>query len=187
MLLPRQTNAPTNNNNNDGIVLEDDSRFDNFWFTRTGFIVKFTIFGVLVLFFLLWFVGGYYHAQRRMKKGLAPLPYHRWLLPSHQRARFEPYVREDYTFYRPNPQYQGHNMQPYQEPLPLYNNDVPPTYQPPAGSTKVAPEQHYGPPPTSYSPPPGPPPSSGQTTGVVDEPTQPAQAHSTGGSNPWRL
>lgn len=34
MLLPRQTNAPTNNNNNDGIVLEDDSRFDNFWFTR---------------------------------------------------------------------------------------------------------------------------------------------------------
>jgi len=32
---------------------------------------------LIFFLFLAWFVGGYYHAQRRMKKGLPPLAYHR--------------------------------------------------------------------------------------------------------------
>lgn len=40
-------------------------------------IIKYVIFAVFMGIFLLWFIGGYIHAQRRMKKGLAPLAYHK--------------------------------------------------------------------------------------------------------------
>lgn len=49
--------------------------------------IKWAVIGAIFLIALLWFFGGYYHAQRRMKKGLQPLAYHRvssWsLIPIH--------------------------------------------------------------------------------------------------------
>ncbi|KAK7725953.1 hypothetical protein SLS57_003542 [Botryosphaeria dothidea] len=191
MILPRQ-----DNNNNDPVFGTDDDEFayDSFWYTKEGVIIKYVIFAVFMGIFLLWFIGGYIHAQRRMKKGLAPLAYHKWLVPRYQRARFEPQMQGVvYYQYHGGPQQyyapgqNGHAMQPYPEPPPLYSGEMPPTYQPPPGATKVDPQQQY-------APPPGPPPSGSQVpqgtqqTGVVsDEPTPPAQAHHTGSSNPFRL
>ena len=70
---------------------------------RTAFIVKWSILGGIFLIFTLWFVGGYFHAKRRIRKGLPPLAYHRvwrsfpvcsypcsnaskFLVPAHMRA-----------------------------------------------------------------------------------------------------
>jgi hypothetical protein len=39
--------------------------------------VKWSIVAAIFLIAFLWFVGGYYHAQSRMKKGMPPLAYHR--------------------------------------------------------------------------------------------------------------
>lgn len=47
------------------------------WQLQKAEIVKWAIVaGVFVIFFI-WFVAGYYHAKRRVKKGLKPLPYHK--------------------------------------------------------------------------------------------------------------
>ncbi|KAL0257531.1 hypothetical protein SLS55_008345 [Diplodia seriata] len=196
MLLPRQEPA-----GDPAFTSDDDYVYDSFWFSQTGIIIKYVIFGTSLFIFLVWFIGGYIHAQRRMKKGLAPLAYHKWLVPRYQRARFEPQLQGVvyYQYHGQQPQYyaagqNGYPMQGYQEPPPLYNQDMPPTYQPPPGASKADPQQHYGPPSPQYAPPPGPPPSGSQApqgtqqTGVLgNEPTAPAQAHYTGSSNPYRL
>lgn len=44
---------------------------------QTAFIIKWVITALVILALVLFFVGGYFHAQRRMKKGLPPLRYHR--------------------------------------------------------------------------------------------------------------
>ena len=55
----------------------DDDR-DYYWgYSPTAAIIKWTIVGVIVILICLWLIGGYFHAQRRMKKGLPPLLYHR--------------------------------------------------------------------------------------------------------------
>jgi len=45
--------------------------------TQTAYIIKWVITAVVLVALLLFFVGGYFHARRRMKKGLPPLRYHR--------------------------------------------------------------------------------------------------------------
>lgn len=58
-----------------------------------------------------------------------------FLVPQAQRY---PQGQNNYAYYRPP----GYGMQNYPEPLPVYNNaDMPPTYQPPPGGSKVAPQQ----------------------------------------------
>ena len=44
---------------------------------QTAFIIKWVITALILLALALFFIGGYLHAQRRMKKGLPPLRYHR--------------------------------------------------------------------------------------------------------------
>jgi len=44
---------------------------------QTAAAIKWSIVGAIFVLFLVLFVGGYWHAQRRMKKGLPPLAYHR--------------------------------------------------------------------------------------------------------------
>ena len=43
----------------------------------TADAIKWAVVGAVILILLLWLVGGYYHAQRRMRRGQAPLAYHR--------------------------------------------------------------------------------------------------------------
>lgn len=139
--------------NNNGIVTRDDGfrddDSDNFWYSDKAEIIKWAVAGGITLFFLLWFVGGYIHARRRVRKGLKPLLYHRFLLPYSQRAQFEP--QNNFSFYRQ--ENQGYPMDQYGPPPPVYNadNPQPPQYMPPPGGTKANPSQEW------IAPPPGPP------------------------------
>lgn len=103
------------------------------------------VFGVVVVF--LFF--SYFHAQRRLRKGLAPLSYHRWLVSRRQYGSYP--SQNQYPHYNGPPQ-QGYpmngwwNQQPaqqFQPPPPAYNQmDAPPVYQPPAGASKAMANQH---------------------------------------------
>ncbi|PMD20835.1 hypothetical protein NA56DRAFT_704066 [Hyaloscypha hepaticicola] len=162
---------------------------DSFWYSRTGQIVRWSVFlGILFLFFAYMIIG-YWHAKRRINKGLRPLAYHRWLLNREQRARYDPSYQNPHVFYTRYPQPGGqYGMNPM--PPPMYDpNGQPPSYQPPAGATKVDPSQWRSEPTRrpaesgeqapEYEAPPGPPPAP-----VV-------HANHTGGStasnNPYRL
>ena len=55
----------------DDFVFQDDTGF------RNAVIIKYSIIAAIFFAFFAWFVGGYFHARRRIKKGLPPLAYHR--------------------------------------------------------------------------------------------------------------
>lgn len=127
-----------------------------FWYSREGYIVKWSIFLGLVGIIAIYIIGGYIHAKRRLKKGLLPLGYHRWLVSRRDLARVDPrYAVPNNAWYRPgyhnnayynNPQnpngnYYGmnSNMAP---PPPMYDPaGRPPVYDGPEGGSKVAPNQ----------------------------------------------
>jgi hypothetical protein len=44
---------------------------------QTAYIIKWAVIGAIFVACLAFFLGGYLHAKSRMKKGLAPLAYHR--------------------------------------------------------------------------------------------------------------
>lgn len=44
---------------------------------QKGMIIKWVTLGSLFAFFMLWFIGGYIHAKRRLKAGKPLLGYHR--------------------------------------------------------------------------------------------------------------
>jgi len=101
--------------------------------------VRYAIVGLLFAFVLFFFVGGYYHARRRIRKGQPPLPYHRWMVRRH--FRYAPDTR--YAQYQqPGRTYQ---MNDYPPPPPAYNQyeAPPPVYQPPEGGSKVMANQTY--------------------------------------------
>jgi len=127
---------------------------------------------------------GYWHAKRRISKGLTPLGYHRWLLNRHQRAAYDPNFQDPTVYrnnYRPNygdgGEYGLHAMAP-----PIYDpNGLPPSYQPPMGGSKVDPYQagptrRPGEMSPEYEAPAGPPPPAAVRLG----------AQTTGETNPFR-
>ncbi|KAK6210751.1 hypothetical protein LQW54_005956 [Pestalotiopsis sp. IQ-011] len=165
---------------NDGSITTGTTTFDDdgdvpFWWTRTGIIVKWSIFLAIVVGFMLWLVLGYMHAKRRINKGLKPLGYHRCLLGRAELARVDPaygYPHATYTNYAP-PGAGYYGMQPM--PPPVYDPNRPPQYPggpappPPMGGSKVDPEQGAG----DYAPPSGPPPPASQQpqrTGASNNP-----------------
>ena len=44
---------------------------------QKGMVIKWSILGSLFALFMLWFIGGYVHAKRRLKAGKPLLAYHR--------------------------------------------------------------------------------------------------------------
>ncbi|KAH8682502.1 hypothetical protein BX600DRAFT_45820 [Xylariales sp. PMI_506] len=156
MLESRQNTNTTDDEVPLGFV-EVNGRVVPWWDTRTGLIVKWSIFLGLIVIMFAYLIGGRWHARRRINKGLAPMAYHRWLIPRAELARVDPryaYPEATYTNYAPGAAgYYG--MQPM--PPPVYDPNRPPVYQgsemPPTGATKVDPAQEY-------APPPGPPPAA---------------------------
>jgi len=159
----------------------------NWWYTNTARIVKWVVFFGIFGAFIAFMVFGRMHARRRIRKGLAPLAYHRWLLNREERARYDPNFQNPqavYSTYRP----QQYGMETMPPPVYDHNAPPPPTYQPPAGSSKVDPSQWRTQPTRrpdesndsapEYTPPAGPPPPA-------------VQANHTGASasssNPYRL
>ncbi|MCJ1444213.1 MAG: hypothetical protein MMC23_004714 [Stictis urceolatum] len=134
--------------------VEDGHR--SWWYSQTASIVKWSILAGIVLFFMAWFLGGYWHARMRIRKGLPLMKYHRFLVPDHQKQKPPSALQNEFSFYRvENEGYQMDHMQP-PPPPPGYdpNAPMPPSYQPPEGATKLDPNQSYD------VPPPGPPPNA---------------------------
>jgi len=122
---------------------DEDEEHVDFWWTPAGQAVRWGIFGGIILLFILYMVIGYWHATRRLRKGLSPLAYHRWLLNRQQRAQFDPSYRNpsvEYNTYRQ----EQYGMQSFPPPVYDPNSLPPPTYQPPSGGTKVDPSQWTG-------------------------------------------
>lgn len=111
--------------------------YNSFWWTDTGLAIRYAIVVFLFLVIVLFLLFSYLHAQQRIKRGLPPLGYHRWLVTRRSHPR--------YNFQNPNAYYMGTNMPAQQPGPPPYNNwDVPPQYQPPIGASKAMANQNYG-------------------------------------------
>jgi hypothetical protein len=145
---------------------DDDDVYCNYWscYSYTSLIIKWVFVGAIIGGFILFLIIGYFHARRRMKKGLAPLPYHRvrlssplllrpcrnanefsqWLVPRSQRLAFHAAHPELYNpfaaqrqWYTPGYGQHGVPMQPYGQgpPPPQYGTpEYLPAYAPPAGA-----------------------------------------------------
>lgn len=125
---------------------------------QTGYGVRYAIVALIFIGIALLLFGAYFHAQRRIRKGLQPLAYHRWLV-TRRRYRATPFRQNNYTYYQQDPAYppqQGYPMQnmgggyhgpaEFQPPPPAYGNwEAPPVYQPPQGASKVAANQNTQP------------------------------------------
>ena len=104
--------------------------------------VRYAIVALLFAFVLFFFVGGWWHARRRVRKGLPPLAYHRWMVQRY----FRPYNAD--TRYQQHQQPgQTYTMEHYSypPPPPAYSSAEvpPPVYQPPEGGSKVMADQSY--------------------------------------------
>lgn len=77
-LWRRQGNAFNGDANTGGANPGSDPD-DNVWWGNSDAAdaVKWSVVTAIVLLLCLWLIGGYYHARRRLRKGLAPLAYHR--------------------------------------------------------------------------------------------------------------
>ncbi|EXJ78312.1 hypothetical protein A1O3_09473 [Capronia epimyces CBS 606.96] len=159
----------------------DNGNADNdyWWYGSTAYVIKWAVIAAILFACFLYFFGGYLHARSRMRKGLPPLAYHRWLVPRRQRLAFaqqHPEHANQFSFYRnrqsPYGYGQAYPMAAYGPPPPAYTEpDYVPAYTPPAPN-KVDPDQNY-------SPPPGPPPSNtgASVAPLTDGPSQPPRAH----------
>lgn len=185
----------------DGYI-DENSCYVPFWSTRTGTIVKWSLFLGIIVITALYLLVGCVHAQKRIKKGLPPLGYHRFLVSRAVLARVDPRCRPAQpgaVYYPTAAERNYYDMQAMPPPVYDPNAPRPPMYEPPVGSTKFEPNQQqqgvqqsqpptegrfeYGPPPGSppmpgpsqetYAPPPGPPPSTVRPQG-------------TGNTNPFR-
>jgi hypothetical protein len=121
---------------------------------QDGYGVRYAIIALIFIAIAILLFGAYFHAQRRIRKGLPPLAYHRWLI-SRRRYRATPFAQNNYAYYQQQdpayPPQQGYPMQnmgnhgaaEFQPPPPAYGNwEAPPVYQPPQGASKVAANQN---------------------------------------------
>ena len=56
---------------------DDHDVNDSWWYSDRAEAIKWGVVGGIFFIVVLWLVGGYFHARRRVKKGLPPLAYHR--------------------------------------------------------------------------------------------------------------
>ncbi|KZM22201.1 uncharacterized protein EKO05_0002124 [Ascochyta rabiei] len=148
-------------------------RDGGFWYTEKGQIIKWGILGGLFGIFMLWCIGGYIHARRRLKAGKPLLAYHRLLVSWQERKRYGQAPQNPFPSYAtqnayPNhPPYQQRTDGSWPEAPPLYNGgDAPPGYGAPPGASKANPNQSGGVP--MEMPPYGAPMGTGpQQSGVV--------------------
>lgn len=117
-----------------------DRRLDLLTTCKAGMATRYGICALLFILILAFFVGGYYHAQHRMRNGQPLLAYHRWM------------VRRPYQYPPSQPRY-GYDQTPYSQsypmdapPPPAYNSAEapPPVYYPPQGATKAMADQNFG-------------------------------------------
>lgn len=138
------------------MIAQRTKQADMFIF-QSGYGVRYAVVALVFIGLALILFGAYFHARHRIRKGLQPLAYHRWLV-TRRRYTPAPYPQNRYAYYQQDPAYppqQGvpmQNMGPYggpaefQPPPPAYGNwEPPPVYQPPQGASKVAANQNIQP------------------------------------------
>ncbi|KAL8774846.1 MAG: hypothetical protein Q9209_000785 [Squamulea sp. 1 TL-2023] len=121
-------------------VVYDDDYHGSWWYSDTAEAIKWAVVAAIFFGIFLFLAGGYVHARRRVRRGQAPLRYHRWLLPRSQRRNVP---SRSFTFYQH--QQSPYEMNPYPAPPPAYRNNEgppPPQYEPPQGASKANPDQH---------------------------------------------
>ncbi|KAH0556763.1 hypothetical protein GP486_005446 [Trichoglossum hirsutum] len=155
---------------------------DGYYYTPRDLAIKWIVITSLMIGFLFFVGVAYWHAQRRVKAGLAPMRYHRWLTPRSQRRQFDPEAQGQFSFYQAHNNTYDYNMN--SQAPPPYNPDLapPPKYQPPANSTTKVDSTQPSPDGSSLGQ---------QPVGVAaSEPpplTQPpAAVHLSGSRNPFR-
>ncbi|SMR52753.1 unnamed protein product [Zymoseptoria tritici ST99CH_1E4] len=121
--------------------VNDDYYDGNWWWSDTGYAIRYTIIIVILAIILLYFVGGYFHARRRMKKGLPLKRYHRWMV--RRQYRQQQHAAPQYNAYYQDPNQQGYPMQPYGNNPPPPYVAPPPAYAPPEGASKAMADQNY--------------------------------------------
>ncbi|KAF2154762.1 hypothetical protein K461DRAFT_311164 [Myriangium duriaei CBS 260.36] len=116
--------------------------YTSFWWSNTGLAIRYAIVAVLFVLIAIFLMVSYLHAQRRVKRGLPPLGYHRWMLA----RRYQPQYNPNAYYMNGNMGHngQGYGMPQYQQGPPAYNWDAPPQYQPPAGGSKAMANQNFG-------------------------------------------
>jgi len=134
MILPRQNDIFFEGDGTRRVYVCDKA-------CETAYIVKWAILLSIFGIFFLWLLVGYWHVRMRLRKGLQPLAYHRWLAPRRQQV-----MQNSYAYYQPNPNPNApaYGMQNFSEPPPVYSGDMPPTYQPPPGGQGVYPPPNGG-------------------------------------------
>lgn len=76
-LIARQYVSYRNCSRTEDGFIDEDSCYVPFWSTKTGVIVKWSLFLAICVAFGLYLLIGYIHAKKRIQKGLPPLGYHR--------------------------------------------------------------------------------------------------------------
>lgn len=132
-------NGQFSNSDDDSNDNYEGPTYDSWWWSPTGMAVRYTVIIFLFASLLLFFLGGYLHAQRRMRRGLPLMRYHAWMV---RRAYRQP------QYQHPQAQQQnGYPMQGYAPAPPPYNpySAPPPAYQPPEGAASkvLADQQNY--------------------------------------------
>lgn len=180
MLFRRQLNTDNNDNDDDDGNDVDDGVW---WYSPSAYAIKWAVIAGILVAFFLFFILGYLHARRRMRKGLPPLAYHRWLVPRQQRMAFAqryPQHAHHLSYYPAQQAPYGHGpayaMGAYGPPPPAYHEpEYVPAYTPeaPKGPNKVDPDQNY-------VPPTGPPPTTAELAvpSPAGGPSQPPRAAS---------
>ncbi|KAL1891768.1 hypothetical protein Cpir12675_004841 [Ceratocystis pirilliformis] len=157
-----------------GWVIDRDGVARPFWYSYTGYIVKWSIFLGILTLISLYLLVGHIHARRRLKQGKLPLRYHRFMVSRAAMAKVDPRYAD------PIPIYQTYNqpppayyvvMQPVAPPPPTYRpSEAKPEYSgdfaaPPfAGPSSV---DHQQPQQTSGVTTDYPPPPPGPATSTV--------------------
>ncbi|KAI5780711.1 hypothetical protein DFH27DRAFT_617521 [Peziza echinospora] len=149
------------------MVKRDGDRSDDWQFggdlfnDDEGRRIRYGILLALVLFSVAFLIFAYQHANRRIKKGLPPMGYHRWLVSHRRTAQFEQDSSDpnnpnynnnnntQFTFYGAGAGAGGDAHALHAVPPPAYNPNYvqPPSYPGPPGASKVDPVQEYPVPP----------------------------------------
>ncbi|OTB19538.1 hypothetical protein K445DRAFT_314425 [Daldinia sp. EC12] len=91
--------------------VEENGRYVWFWYTRTGVIVKWSLFLGILLLLMLYLVLGRMHARKRIRAGMKPMAYHGGFFPVKKEAPSIP------NMLGPKRPTQHINREPVMEPL----------------------------------------------------------------------
>jgi hypothetical protein len=92
------------NHDSDSPFLHDhDHDGMEIWYSPAAYVVKWSVLLSIFITFFLWITIGYYHARQRLKRGLPPLAYHRWLVPRSKRYAQPPQENRPEYYQQANP------------------------------------------------------------------------------------